>query len=125
MDSRSNTMFMVRQHDMRTLTWWSNQRAKIDFDPPYQRRGGIWDQFDNCNLSVMSVITDDEAKINALFVRLNRSKPLTGAEIRNAMTGKVPGLARKLAGHPFFQKNIRFKIGRGQDRNLAAKLLLL
>jgi hypothetical protein len=48
-------------------------------------------KFANYNLSVMRVITDDEAKINELFVRLHRSKPLTGAETRNAMGGVVPG----------------------------------
>lgn len=38
----------------------------------------VADIFDNFPLSVMRVITDDETKINELFVRLNRSKPLTG-----------------------------------------------
>jgi hypothetical protein len=82
-------------------------------------------RFDNFNLSAMSVITDDEAKINELFVRLNRSRPLTGAEIRNAMQGPVPELIRRLATHRFFTLKVRFSTNRGQDRNVAAKLLLL
>jgi hypothetical protein len=82
-------------------------------------------KFDNYSLTVMSVITDDEGKINDLFVRLNTSKPLTGAELRNAMTGTVPDLIRDLAAHTFFQAKIRFGTGRSQDRNTAAKLLLI
>ncbi|MBK9384682.1 MAG: DUF262 domain-containing protein [Planctomycetes bacterium] len=85
----------------------------------------IASQLENYNLSVMSVITDEEGKINELFVRLNRSKPLTGAEKRNAMKGRVPVLIRDIAGHAFFTHCIRFATGRGQDRNAAAKLLLI
>jgi hypothetical protein len=81
--------------------------------------------FDNFNLSVMSVITDEEEKINDLFVRLNRSQPLTGAELRNAMNGIVPSLIRDIASHQVFKAKVRFKIDRGQDLNEAAKLLLL
>ena len=80
--------------------------------------------FENFNLATMSVITDDEGKINELFVRLNRSRPLTGAELRNAMKGEVPILIRNLAKHPFFQSKIKFGTKRSQDQNAAAKLLL-
>jgi Protein of unknown function DUF262 len=84
----------------------------------------VADIFDNFSLSVMRVITDDKEKINELFVRLNRSKPLTGAEIRNAMAGPVPELTRLVADHELFKSFIRFPITRGQDKNAAAKLLL-
>lgn len=77
------------------------------------------------NLHVMSVMTDEEGKINDLFVRLNRSRPLTGAEIRNAMPGIVPNLIRNIAEHRFFGEWIKFSKNRGQDKNTAAKLLLL
>lgn len=85
----------------------------------------IASKFENFNPSVMSVITDDEAKINELFVRLNRNKPLVGAEIRNAMSGVVPDEIRTLAAHQFFKKNVKFKKERGEDKNVAAKLLLI
>ena len=81
--------------------------------------------FENFNLHVMSVITNDEAKINDLFVRLNRSKPLTGAEIRNAMKGAVPSNIREICEHKFFAKHIAFPKKRAQDKNTAAKLLLI
>jgi hypothetical protein len=76
-------------------------------------------------LNVVHVITDDEARITSLFVRLNSSTPLTGAEVRNAMEGEVPKLIRGIARHPFFSEYVRFQIKRGQDWNVAAKLLLL
>jgi hypothetical protein len=82
-------------------------------------------KFDNFNLSVVSVITDEEDKINELFVRLNRSKPLTGAEIRGAMSGQIPGLIERLAHHVFFESKIKFSVKRKQDHNVAAKLLLI
>lgn len=81
--------------------------------------------FEQFNLPVMSVITDDAAKINQLFVRMNRNKPLTGAEIRNAMKGAVPPAIRAIASHKFFTKKCSFPTNRGQDKNVAAKLLLL
>jgi hypothetical protein len=73
----------------------------------------------------MSVITDDEAKINELFVRLNNSKPLTGSEVRNAMKGPVPVLIRTIAEHKFFEHCIKFAKKRMPEHNVAGKLLLV
>jgi hypothetical protein len=84
----------------------------------------VADKYDNFHLSVMRVIADDEEQINNLFLRLNRSKPLTGAEIRNAMVGPAPRLIREITKHHFFQDNIRFAVARGEDLNTSAKLLL-
>lgn len=70
------------------------------------------------------MITNDEGKINELFVRLNKGKPLTGAEVRNAMGGKVPALIREIAQHQFFELKVRFSKQRRQNDNVAAKLLL-
>lgn len=107
------------------------------FDDPTQKLGGlsfkdlsqnypkIARKFENYNLTVMSVITDDESKINELFVRLNTSRPLTGAELRNAALGTVPEIIRELVDHDFFTTKIRFSTQRSQDKNLAAKLLLI
>lgn len=81
--------------------------------------------FEQFNLDVMSVITDEEEKIRDLFVRLNRSKALTGAELRNAMEGIVPDLIRGLSDRHFFKHCVKFNTARGQDYNVAAKLLLI
>jgi len=80
--------------------------------------------FDNYNLAVMSVIASNEELINELFVRLNRSKPLTGAEVRNAMAGPAPGLSRRVAEHEFFTSYVPFSVKRGEDLNAAAKLMM-
>jgi Protein of unknown function DUF262 len=79
--------------------------------------------FDNFGFTVMRVITDEEGSINELFVRLNRSKPLTGAEIRNAMLGAVSDTARILTRHEFFTEYIAFSVKRALDLNAATKLL--
>lgn len=78
---------------------------------------------DTYPLTVMSVHASSEDPINELFIRLNRNKPLTGAEIRNAMTGPAPEIIRNIANHEFFFTNISFSVKRGADLNLAAKLL--
>jgi hypothetical protein len=80
--------------------------------------------FSNWPLSVVHVVTDDQEKIDELFVRLNRSKPLTGAEIRNAMAGPVTELTRFLVGHELFKSSISFPKKRAQDKNAAAKILM-
>ena len=84
----------------------------------------VADEFDTYNLLVMSVFAEAEDFINELFVRLNRSKSLTGAEIRNAMGGLAPSIIRQIAKHEFFQQYVKFQTQRGQDLNAAAKLLL-
>jgi hypothetical protein len=89
-----------------------------------QNHPEIAELFETYNLSVMSVITNDATLINQLFVRLNRSKPLTGAEIRNAMAGPAPEITRQMAKHQFFTEYVAFQVQRGQDLNAAMKLLL-
>ncbi len=99
--------------------------AGLNYSQLKSKHPRVASRFENFNLSVMSVITDDEARINDLFVRLNTSKPLSGAEVRNAMAGDVPILIREIAEHPFFREKVSFTTGRRQDQNAAAKLLLL
>lgn len=76
------------------------------------------------HLSVVHVVTDEEEKINELFVRLNKGLALTGAEQRNAMIGPVPKAIRRIANHEFFTRCVRFTTKRGQGLNAAAKILL-
>ena len=84
----------------------------------------VADVFNTWPLSVVHVVTDDQEKIDELFVRLNRSKPLTGAEIRNAMAGPVTELNRFLVSHELFKSAISFPKKRAQDKNAATKLLI-
>lgn len=80
--------------------------------------------FDTYNLSVIGVVTNSDELINELFVRLNRSKPLTGAEVRNAMAGPAPDVIRQISKHEFFTTNIAFGVKRSEDLNAAAKVLM-
>ena len=84
----------------------------------------VAEEFENASLDIMSVFAEDEADINEIFVRLNKSKPLTGAEVRNAVVGPVSDLIRVIASHDFFIENIRFSVSRAADLNAAAKVLL-
>lgn len=80
--------------------------------------------FESETVDVMSVYASNVDDINELFIRLNRSKPLTGAEIRNAMTGDAADGIRLVKSHPFFKETIKFKTTRGEDVNAASKLVL-
>lgn len=84
----------------------------------------IAELFENFNPDVMTVITEHQEYIEELFIRLNRSKPLSGAEIRNAIPGDASHLIRQLREHDFFKSNIKFNTSRGQDLNCAAKILM-
>ncbi len=84
----------------------------------------IAELFETFPLTIVGVYADSEEPINELFVRLNRSKSLTGAEIRNAMVGKTPAIIREISRHAFFIDNIAFSVKRGADLNAAAKLLI-
>jgi len=98
--------------------------AGLSYKDLQQNYPEVAEEFDNYNLLVMSVSAQAERPINELFVRLNRSKALTGAEVRNAMSGPAPGVIRQIAHHPFFRENVAFTVKRGQDLNAAAKVLL-
>lgn len=98
--------------------------AGLGYQDLVKNHSDVGEVFDTYNLSVMSVMASTEEPINELFVRLNRSKPLTGAEVRNAMSGPAPQLIRKVANHEFFTTYVSFTIQRGQDLNAAAKLIM-
>jgi hypothetical protein len=110
------------------FVWKKDRSAKIGGlslkDLKKGRYAEVAEIFETETVDIMSVVTDNEAEINELFVRLNRSKPLTGAEVRNAMVGPVPDIVRNIARHPFFDENIRFSAKRAGDLNAAAKLLM-
>lgn len=84
----------------------------------------VAEEFENFSFDIMSVVASDERDVNELFVRLNRSKPLTGAEVRNAIAGPVTDVIRRLTEHSVFQEAIRFSTKRAGDQNAAAKALI-
>lgn len=82
-------------------------------------------EFENYSLAVVSVITDEESKINELFIRLNTSKPLSGAELRSAKHGPLPKIIKQIGSHDFFSSKTGFSNKRKEHQNAAAKLLLI
>ncbi len=84
----------------------------------------VAEDFDNFNPDIVGVISDDIRYIEELFVRLNRSKPLSGAELRNAISSPIAGMIRYIGNHPFFSTAARFDTNKGQNLNSAAKLLM-
>lgn len=97
----------------------------LKYEEIKQRYPDVVDKFEQFNLHIMSVVTDDISRINDLFIRLNSSRPLTGAEVRNAMRGVVPKLTKEITSHVFFTNRVSFATNRGQDTNTAYKLLLV
>lgn len=85
----------------------------------------IAQRFERYIPSIVSVISDEEEKVDEMFVRLNSGLQVTAAERRNAMRGPVPRLIRKLALHPFFKTKIAFNTKRMQEYNTVAKIILI
>jgi hypothetical protein len=75
-------------------------------------------------LSVVAVIADTDADIHRMFVRLNFGVSVNAAERRNAKPGPVPVAIRQIVEHDFFTRCVRFSTKRGDDKNLAAKILM-
>lgn len=84
----------------------------------------VAEDFDNFSPDIVGVISDDIKHIEELFVRLNRSKPLSGAELRNAVSSPVSEMIRRIGNHLFFSTTVRFDTNKGQNLNSAAKLLM-
>lgn len=82
-------------------------------------------RFDDFDVPVTIVRTDDENFIEDLFARLNIQVPLSAAERRNALGGPLPFMIRKLGISPFFKDSVRVRNDRLQHFDLAAKLLYL
>lgn len=111
--------------DIRYLADYTVKLGKMNARDLEREHPRIYQRIQSFPLSVMSVITNHADRINDLFVRLNKSKPLTGAEVRSAMTGEVPKHIRDIASHRFFTELVGFSNQRKQHENTAAKLLLI
>lgn len=98
--------------------------AGLTLDELRHKHPNIAEDFENFNPIIMGVVTSEKRYIEELFVRLNRSRSLTGAEVRNAMPGPLPELFRQVANHEFFVSHAKFPDGAGQILNLAAKIFL-
>jgi hypothetical protein len=99
--------------------------TRLNSDGLRERAPELAVRVEEFRLAVMNVVTDEQDLVDQLFIRLNTSRPLTGAETRNAMEGEAPAVIRAIAEHEFFTTRVRFSVARGGDLNSAAKLLIL
>jgi hypothetical protein len=98
--------------------------AGLRFSDLQSRYPEIASRVEDFPLTVVHVVTDEQSRVNELFVRLNKGASLTGAEVRNAMVGPLPRLIREVSNHEFFKEFTKFQTKRGQHRNAVAKLFL-
>src|ERR1051325_3565312 len=89
------------------------------------RHSALARRFEDFVPTIMSVISDRMEEIQELFIRLNMNVSISGPERRNAMPGPLPPMIRTLSLHEFFRTYATFPNSRGQDLNLAAKILLI
>ena len=81
---------------------------------------------ENFVLDIIYVITDEEDKLEELFLRLNGGAALTNAEKRNAIGGFINRQIREIVEHHiFFLNKLRFKNPRYQYQDLLTRLLFI
>ena len=81
-------------------------------------------KFDSYDLAIVSVYTEDIELIEDMFSRLNEAVPLSAAEKRNALGGKMPVAIRSLGREDFLKRRLPFKNTRYRHFDLACKFLL-
>ena len=80
-------------------------------------------RFDDTELPIVVMRTEDEGLIEGLFIRLNEGVTLNAPEKRNAFGGPIPIEIRDLVRHEFFTVCLPFPDARYRHRDLGAKCL--
>lgn len=81
---------------------------------------------ENYILDIVYIVTDEEDKLEELFLRLNGGYALTNAEKRNAIGGYLNKTIREIVEqHNFFLNKLRFKNPRYQYQDLLTRLLFI
>ncbi len=101
------------------------EAAGLTYDELMAQAPRLRARFDDFDVPVTVVQTDDENFIEDLFARLNIQVPLSAPEKRNALGGPLPFIIRKIGVSPFFREYVRIRIDRLQHFDLAAKFLYL
>jgi len=99
---------------------------KLNFSEIAYRFPEISSVIENYILDVVYIITDEEDKLEELFLRLNGGNALTNAEKRNAIGGYLNVKIREIVGGSnFFLDKLRFKNPRYQYQDLLIKLIFI
>lgn len=100
--------------------------SNLRFSELAQNHSSIASRIEEYILDIVYVITDEEDKLEELFLRLNGGYALTNAEKRNAIGGHLNRKIREIVEqHRFFQQKIRFKNPRYQYQDLLTRILLI
>lgn len=83
-------------------------------------------KFWETNLDIVFVSTDDEDKLEELFLRLNGGEALTNSEKRNAIGGYFNEKIRQIVEeNDFFTNRVRFRNPRYQHQDLLTKIIFI
>lgn len=82
-------------------------------------------RFDQAELPIVLIQTDDLESIEEMFSRLNEAVPLNAPEKRNALGGPLPRRIRQLAKEPLFTSRLAFQNARYRHLDLATKFLYM
>ncbi|OXA98073.1 hypothetical protein B0A75_15515 [Flavobacterium oncorhynchi] len=97
----------------------------LKFNDISEKFPSILSKFFSYEFDIIFVDTDDEDKLEELFLRLNGGEALTNAEKRNAVGGEFNRKVRDIVeSNVFFTEKLRFKNPRYQHQDLFVKLAL-
>lgn len=98
----------------------------LRFSQIAQQHSYIASIIENYILDIVYVVTDEEDKLEELFLRLNGGSALTNAEKRNAIGGFLNRQIREIVEHHvFFLNKLRFKNPRYQYQDLLTRLVFI
>lgn len=100
--------------------------SNLSFSDLESQHSSIASRIEEYVLDIVYVITDEEDKLEELFLRLNGGYALTSAEKRNAIGGHLNRRIRQIVeAHPFFREKVRFKNPRYQYQDLLTRILFI
>lgn len=82
--------------------------------------------FDNYILDIVFVKTDEQDRLEELFLRLNEGEPLNNAERRNAIGGQlIRRISTIVNEDEFFLSKVKFSNKRYEHQDILSKIILL
>ncbi len=103
----------------------AGRAARLSYRELAERYPDLKSRFDQADLPIVLVQTNDAELIDEMFSRLNEAVPLNAPEKRNALGGPLPKQIRKLATNPVFASRLAFPNARYRHLDLATKFLYI
>jgi hypothetical protein len=112
----------VKYLDDETIKLNGKKYSDLDDDEYYTIKRNI----DKYILDVIHIVTDENERIEEMFLRLNEGMPVNNAEKRNAIGGYLMNRINNLVKvNNFLINKVRFSNKRMQHQDLVTKLVLL